>query len=144
MDYTITGVCAAYSLLGLEEGATRYEVTSVFRSMAKENHPDHHQGNREHEELFKQALAARNYLREHAEFDPLDDGSKEFYLRTRVYLGGEAAEGVPDHYNEMQELHEAFLKEEELMRQGGRVIRAYRTVMNGDRFRPGQWANGIA
>ncbi|MDP7080776.1 MAG: DnaJ domain-containing protein [Candidatus Undinarchaeales archaeon] len=144
MVYGITDVGAAYSILGLEEGATRYEVTSVFRSMAKDHHPDHHQGSREHEELFKEALAARNYLRKHATFDPEDDGSEGFYLRTRSYLGEEDVEDAPEPYNEMEELHEAFMREEELMRRGGKVIRAYRTVLNGDRFRPGQFANGVA
>ena len=144
MVYGITDVGAAYGILGLEEGATRYEVTSVFRSMAKDHHPDHHQGSREHEELFKEALAARNYLRDHGTFDSEDDGSKEFYLRTRSYLGEDDVEGAPNPYNEMEELHEAFMKEEELMRRGRKVIRAYRTVQNGDRFRPGQFASGVA
>ena len=144
MVYGITDVGAAYSILGLEEDATRYEVTSVFRSMAKDHHPDHHQGSREHEELFKEALAARNYLRKNATFDPEDDGSEEFYLRTRGYRCDEVIEDAPNHYREMEELHDAFMKEEELMQRGGKVIRAYRTVLNGDRFRSGQFANGVA
>lgn len=144
MIYGITDVGAAYRILELEEGATRYEVTSVFRGMARDHHPDHHHGSREHEELFKEALAARNYLREHGTFDPEDDGSEGFYLRTRGYRSEGVIEDAPDPYREMEELHEAFMREKGLMQRGGKVIRAYRTILNGDRFRPGQFANGAA
>lgn len=48
----------AYSVLGLQQGASEEEVKKAYRSLAFQNHPDRNQGNQEAEERFKNISAA--------------------------------------------------------------------------------------
>jgi molecular chaperone DnaJ len=48
----------AYSILGLQQGASEEEVKKAYRTLAFQSHPDRNQGNLEAEERFKNISAA--------------------------------------------------------------------------------------
>jgi curved DNA-binding protein CbpA len=51
-----------YDKLGVSPNASQEEIKKAFRSKAKTNHPDHHNGDAEKEEEFKEMSAAYNVL----------------------------------------------------------------------------------
>jgi len=54
----------AYQTLGLEEGCSLYQVTTAFRRLAKQYHPDARGGDRSDERHLRQVLAAYQLLKE--------------------------------------------------------------------------------
>ena len=52
------------SVLALEPGFTLEELKDRYKQLAKANHPDLHQGNKEAEERLKKIIEAYNYLKE--------------------------------------------------------------------------------
>jgi len=59
----ITNSAEAYSVLGLEEGASLTAVTRAFRRKAKELHPDSRDGDRSTEPQLRKLIAAYQYLK---------------------------------------------------------------------------------
>lgn len=59
----ITNSAEAYSVLGLEEGASLTVVTRAFRRKAKELHPDSRDGDRSKEPQLRKLIAAYQYLK---------------------------------------------------------------------------------
>ena len=64
-----------YKALGVEKDATPAEIKAAFRKIAKDNHPDHHPGNKAAETRFKEASEAYGVVG--------DTASKEEYDRLR-------------------------------------------------------------
>ena len=64
-----------YKVLGVEKDATAAEIKAAFRQLAKENHPDHHPGNKAAETRFKEASEAYGVVG--------DQAAKEDYDRLR-------------------------------------------------------------
>ena len=64
-----------YKVLGVEKDATAAEIKAAFRKIAKDNHPDHHPGNKAAEARFKEASEAYGVVG--------DTASKEDYDRLR-------------------------------------------------------------
>lgn len=64
-----------YKVLGVEKDATAAAIKAAFRKLAKDNHPDHHPGNRAAETRFKEASEAYGVIG--------DAASKEEYDRLR-------------------------------------------------------------
>ncbi len=64
-----------YKVLGVEKDATAAEIKAAFRRLAKENHPDHHPGNKTAEARFKEASEAYGVIG--------DTAAKEDYDRLR-------------------------------------------------------------
>ena len=64
-----------YKVLGVEKDATAAEIKAAFRKIAKENHPDHHPGNKAAETRFKEASEAYGVVG--------DAAAKEDYDRLR-------------------------------------------------------------
>lgn len=51
-----------YEILGVQRSATDQEIKSAYRKMAMKHHPDRNPGNKESEELFKEAAEAYSVL----------------------------------------------------------------------------------
>ncbi len=64
-----------YKVLGVEKDAPPAEIKAAFRKIAKDNHPDHHPGNKAAETRFKEASEAYGVVG--------DVASKEEYDRLR-------------------------------------------------------------
>jgi molecular chaperone DnaJ len=52
----------AYTILGLQPGASKDEINAAFRKLAKEHHPDRNPGNAEAEAKFKEINSAHQFL----------------------------------------------------------------------------------
>jgi molecular chaperone DnaJ len=66
-----------YKVLGVEKDATATEIKNAFRRLAKENHPDHHPGDKKAEARFKEVSEAYGVIG--------DAAAKEDY--DRIVLG---------------------------------------------------------
>ncbi len=75
-----------YKVLGVEKDATAAEIKAAFRQLAKENHPDHHPGNKAAEARFKEASEAYGVVG--------DAAAKEDYDRLR--FAGHPVYGVKE------------------------------------------------
>src|SRR5438132_10041006 len=75
-----------YKVLGVEKDATAAEIKTAFRKLAKDNHPDHHPGDKKAEARFKEASEAYGVVG--------DAGPKEEYDRIR--FGGHGVYGVKE------------------------------------------------
>ena len=64
-----------YKVLEVEKDATAAAIKAAFRKLAKENHPDHHPGDKKAEARFKEASEAYGVVG--------DAGAKEEYDRLR-------------------------------------------------------------
>ncbi len=64
-----------YKVLGVEKDATAAEIKAAFRQLAKDNHPDHHPGDKKAEARFKEASEAYGVVG--------DAAAKEEYDRLR-------------------------------------------------------------
>jgi len=64
-----------YKVLGVEKDATAADIKAAFRKLAKENHPDHHPGDKAAEARFKEASEAYGVVG--------DAAAKEDYDRIR-------------------------------------------------------------
>jgi curved DNA-binding protein CbpA len=73
-----------YKVLGVEKDATVLEIKTAFRKLAKENHPDHHPGDKKAEARFKEASEAYGVVG--------DAAAREEYDRIR--FGGHGVYGV--------------------------------------------------
>lgn len=71
-----------YRILGIAKDASQSEIKTAYRKMARENHPDMHQGNPQKEEQFKEIQSA---------YQLLSDEDK----RTRFDRGQVDADGNP-------------------------------------------------
>ena len=75
-----------YQVLGVEKDATAVQIKTAFRKLAKENHPDHHPGDKKAEARFKEASEAYGVIG--------DSAAKEDYDRIR--FGGHGFYGVKE------------------------------------------------
>ena len=75
-----------YHVLGVEKDATLQEIKTAFRRLAKENHPDHHPGDKKAEARFKEASEAYGVVG--------DAAAKGDYDRLR--FGGHGTYGVKE------------------------------------------------
>jgi curved DNA-binding protein CbpA len=75
-----------YTVLGIEKDATFQEIRSAFRRLARENHPDHHPGDKKAEARFKEVSEAYGVIG--------DLGAKTDYDRIR--FGGHGTYGVKE------------------------------------------------
>jgi len=64
-----------YLVLGVEKDASLQDIKAAFRRLAKENHPDHHPGDKKAEARFKEISEAYGVVG--------DTGAKEDYDRLR-------------------------------------------------------------
>ncbi|MGZ4688023.1 MAG: molecular chaperone DnaJ [Acidimicrobiia bacterium] len=62
-----------YSVLGVPQGATEKEITSAYRKLAKQYHPDANPGNHDAEEKFKEVSAANDVLGDAAKRKEYDE-----------------------------------------------------------------------
>lgn len=69
-----------YSVLGLSKGASQNDIKSAYRKLARENHPDLHQGDTRAEERFKEIQSAYNLLG--------DEGKRAQYDRGQIDAEG--------------------------------------------------------
>jgi molecular chaperone DnaJ len=75
-----------YKVLGVAQDATAAEIKVAFRRLAKENHPDHHPGDKKAEARFKEVSEAYGVIG--------DTAAKEDYDRIR--FGGHPVYGVKE------------------------------------------------
>ena len=75
-----------YHVLGIEKDATLQEIKTAFRRLAKENHPDHHPGDKKAEARFKEVSEAYGVVG--------DAAAKGDYDRLR--FGGHGTYGVKE------------------------------------------------
>jgi curved DNA-binding protein CbpA len=75
-----------YHVLGIEKDATIQEIKTAFRRLAKENHPDHHPGDKKAEARFKEVSEAYGVVG--------DAAAKVDYDRLR--FGGHGTYGVKE------------------------------------------------
>ena len=75
-----------YKVLGVEKGAPPLEIKNAFRKLAKENHPDHHPGDKKAEARFKEASEAYGVIG--------DTTAREDY--DRLFFGGHPTFGFKE------------------------------------------------
>lgn len=75
-----------YKVLGLEPDATAAQIKAAFRALAKENHPDHHPGDKKAEARFKEASEAYGVVG--------DAAAREDY--NRIFFGGHPTFGFKE------------------------------------------------
>ncbi len=76
-----------YEVLGVSPSASADEIKAAFRRLARENHPDHNQGDTGATERFKEINAAYQVLGDpskRAQFDRMGDARQRQYARPGV------------------------------------------------------------
>ncbi|MDT8324159.1 MAG: DnaJ domain-containing protein, partial [Bacteroidota bacterium] len=75
-----------YEILGVKENASSEEIKKAYRRLAKEYHPDRHQGDAQAEAKFKEIGEAYDVLK--------DAGRRRKYDELRRYSSGQAQESM--------------------------------------------------
>jgi DnaJ-class molecular chaperone len=92
-----------YEILGVKRDASQKDIQGAFRKLAKKYHPDLNHGNKQAEDLFKEASAAHEILGDEdkrARFDrgeiDISGAERAPFQRHRQHAGADAGEAFND------------------------------------------------